>query len=200
MRALRALRLCSDVRLMITAKHITSASEKASLAKDIVRQAYDMMEALDAQLAPNSGHQRRTDAEFEAWRRKWFLGEVQKDMRHILLLDHLGLRAFVSYVPETQDKQISLCNLFIRPSAQGDGHTLMRLLSRLLAEVEAVPCNAIHISTDKRNLRAQKLATKLGFQEQERTDLDILFVADKRKLLQRLARMRRHDKTDAGYA
>lgn len=164
------------------------------MPKGIVRQAYDMMEAFEARLASSTDQPQRTDAEFEAWRRDWFLGEVQKDMRHILLLDDLGLRAFVSYVPQTQDEQISLSNLFIRPSAQGDGRTLKCLISHFLAEVEVLPADRIHTSTDKRNVRVQKLAVKLGFAEQEQTDMDIRYTVEKSRLLQRFARVRRQNK------
>jgi hypothetical protein len=148
---------------------------KSAIPEGMVRQMYDLLGSNMVPIIGGTGPEWRSDAEFYKWRDGVFLGEVQKDTRHILLLDETGLRGFLSYTAASDGVDIYLNEVQIRESCRADGATLRRLLRTFADRVRELPHEFIGTYSNKANSRVHTLATKCGFEKVDEAERGVRY-------------------------
>jgi len=160
-------------------------AEKRRIPDEVVRQMSDLLGSNMTRLTGCTHIDWQSDANFQKWKHKVFLGDVQKHTRHILLVDDDGLKGFISYTVPPEASAIYLNEIQIRASAQGDGVTLRVLILRFLDEARRLPHKSVRTYTSKLNDRAQHLIEKAGFRLEEQTERGFRYTASKGNLLAR---------------
>jgi len=169
-------------------------AEKRCVPDEVIRQMSDLLGSNMTRLTGCTDIDWQSDANFEKWKHKVFLGEVQKDTGHILVLDDRGLKGFISYTVPAESSEIYLNEIQIHASAQGDGVTLRALILRFLDDAERLPHDSVRTYTNRLNDRAHRLIEKAGFRKDGQTERGFRYMASKNDLLARFRRKRRQNK------
>ena len=157
---------------------------------DMVRQMYDLLGSNMTAMLGHSGPDWRSTDEFHKWKTNVFIAGLEKGTRHVFLSDELGLRGSVSFTAPAGGTEVYFNEVQIRPSSQGDGVTLRRLLELISARIARLPHTTLRTYSNRRNERSRRLIQKAGFRMDGETDRGIRFVASK-AVLQKWIRIQR---------
>ena len=70
---------------------------KAAVSVSLVRQMYALLGGNMTRILGEAGPDWESEDAFTAWRDEVFWGDIQADTSHVLVLDDVGLRGFLSY-------------------------------------------------------------------------------------------------------
>ena len=143
---------------------------KPAVPVSLVREMYDLLGANMTEIVKGATPDWRSSAEFEKWRKRVFLGEVQAHTSHLLAVDETGIRGFLSYTAAPDAPDVYLNEVQIRPSCRADGATLRCLFRAFAQRLQRLPQDNIRTYSNKANGRAHRLVAKLGFENVGETD------------------------------
>lgn len=174
--------------MMKTIEIKAEPKEKAAIPESLVRQMYDLLGGNMTEIVGESSRDWQSDAQFSRWKNRVFLGDVQSNTSHLLLVDQKGLRGFLSYTARPDTTEIYLNEVQIRPSCRADGVTLRRLIRRFAHWAEQMPHDTLRTYSNAANTNANALAAKAGFVNDGKTDRGNQYRIPKRVFLAKFRR------------